>query len=273
MLVKGLYANLCKVGYGAVKVFLGVHYNVCKGIHVVGFVGRGQYPLGSENEVVGGNVGILIQLAVIPLHALAQVECPNKTIVRGFPAGRKAGLHNAVLVILYQRVNKVGRGLEVYGGARRQIVQRRYLRRIQIAEGSVLYIGAFLCRLTGCLRSIGVSGCVVIVCLLGFIGIGGSIGLAANYAEDHHQAKHDSKNLLHLGFPLCFIIFLRESRKTLNSPIMWCFTRSAFINTMLIKLYKAYHARLILSIQRANSFAANFITGCDFLLSYGILCA
>ena len=201
------------------------------------------------------------------------MECPDKTVVRGFPAGRKAGLHNAILVILYQRVNKVGRGLEVYGGARRQIVQRRDLRRIQIAEGSVLYIGAFLCRLTGCLRSIGVSGCVVIVCLLGFIGIGGSIGLAANYAEDHHQAKHDSKNLLHLGFPLCFIIFLRESRKTLNSPIMWCFTRSVFINTMLIKLYKAYHARLILSIQRANSFAANFITGCDFLLSYGILCA
>ena len=88
-----------------------------------------------------------------------------------------------------------------------------------------------------------------------------------------HLAAFRVATNLHLGFPLCFIIFLRESRKTLNSPIMWCFTRSAFINTMLIKLYKAYHARLVLSIQRANSFAANFITGCDFLLSYGILCA
>ena len=157
-----------------------------------GLVLGGHDVLQRVHKVVGGQLRDLVALVVIPLDALAQVEGPGQAVLGGLPGLGQARDDVAVAVVLDQGVDDVGRHGLIPLLRGDQVVQRGHLGAVQ---GLIDHGLAGIRRGLLAIRSAG--------------GVRGRSGLAGrsragagSHGQDHRDAQHQSKKLLHFRFLL-----------------------------------------------------------------------
>ena len=112
VIIKRLDADVLPFAF-AVEVRLGVLDDVEDVAGLGDLLQRAvEYAAGGVDEVVRDDVrAVFLHIGGHPLDAWTQVERPGQAVLGALPALGQAGLQNAVVVVLHERVDEVGAGL------------------------------------------------------------------------------------------------------------------------------------------------------------------